>query len=216
MLYGRERKDAAAAMRRLYYQNLTTCSGGNISLRVDKNRFIITPSGLDKALITARNVAVMVFSGENLTPKLKPSIETSMHEIILSSRADINAVVHAHPKHATFFTAAQSHHIRTDLIAEARYLLGEPAFAAYELMGTTALGNSAAAALAQGAVAVLLENHGIITVGKTLLQAFDRMEVLESAAEMTLMAAQIGDISPLGPSRLKEIDEMHTGAQEKG
>jgi len=208
MKYRKERKQVAATMRRLYDQGLTTCSGGNISLRIDNDHFLITPSALDKGSITYRQIALFTFSGKNLTPELKPSIETDMHRKILIARKDIQTVVHAHPKHASFLSATKSHRIRTDLLAEARFLLKEPAFAPYALMGTSGLGDIAAAALKNDMVALILENHGILTIGKTLLQAFDRIEVLEAAAEMTMMSKLVDDLSPLDNHRLKGIDTI--------
>lgn len=208
--YQEERKHVAAIMRRLYRQGLTTCSGGNISFRVDDERFLITPSALDKGTINYRQIAVMTLSGENLSPGLKPSIEANMHRRILKYRKDIDAVVHAHPKHASFFTATQSCKIRTDLLAEARFVLGEPAFASYALMGTSELGKNLESALAGGKYVALLENHGVLTIGKTVLEAFDRIEVLEAAAQMTLMAEYSVKLSPLSNRRLKEIDDMNS------
>ncbi|MDC7234773.1 MAG: class II aldolase/adducin family protein [Spirochaetales bacterium] len=210
MIYQKEREAVAATMRRLYSQGLTTCSGGNISLRVGKNHVLITPSALDKGKTNFRQIALMTLDGENYSTGLKPSIETDMHLKILKCRPDINAVVHAHPKSASYLTAVQNGVIRTDLLAEARYLLGEPAFAPYALMGTESLGDTAAASLADGQFALLMENHGVLTVGKTLLQAFDRIEVLEAAAEMTVNALTSGNISPLCETKLKEIDGLHS------
>jgi len=198
-------------MRRLYRQGLTTCSGGNISLRVSENLVLITPSALDKGIINFRQIALMTMDGENMTPGLKPSIETDMHLKILRSRPDIRTVVHAHPGFASLCTALETPVIRTDLLAEARFLLREPVFAPYALMGTEALGDSVSHALSGGADAVLLENHGIITLGKTLLQAFDRLEVLEAAAEMTIHAADCGPVCRLDQQRLDEIDRMAQG-----
>jgi len=206
--YLKERMHVAAIMRRLYQHGLTTCSGGNISLRVGDDRFLITPSALDKGTLNYRQIAVMTLSGKNLSLGLKPSIEADMHRRILRYRSDIYAVVHAHPKHASFFAATQSPSIRTDLLAEARFVLGEPVFAPYALMGTPELGKSLESALAEGAYAALLENHGVLTIGKTLLEAFDRIEVLEAAAEMTLMAEYFGKVAPLSKRRLEEIDAM--------
>jgi len=206
--YLKERKHVAAIMRRLYRQGLTTCSGGNISLRVDDDRFLITPSALDKGALNYRQIAVMTLSGENLSLGLKPSIEADMHRRILRYRRDICAVVHAHPKNASFFTATRSPKIRTDLLAEARFVLGKPSFAPYALMGTPELGKNLEFALSEGAYVALLENHGVLTIGKSLLEAFDRIEVLEAAAEMTFMAEYSGEISPLSKRRLDEIDAM--------
>jgi len=210
MIYKNEREAVASTMRRLYRQGLTTCSGGNISLRVGKNHVLITPSALDKGEINFRQVALMTLEGENLSVGLKPSIETDMHLKILRTRPDISAVVHAHPKSASFFTAAGSEAVRSDLLAEARFLLGEPAFAPYALMGTEALGDRVADSLkGENKTVVFLENHGVLTVGPTLLKAFDRLEVLEAAAEMSLMARRAETLSPLTEQRLREIDGLN-------
>ena len=210
MLYLKERKEVAFTMRRLYKKGLTTCSGGNISLRIGNNHVLITPSALDKGEINFRQIALMTLDGENLSPGLKPSIETEMHLKILRARQDIRAVVHAHPTYASFFTTTETARVRTDLMAEARFLLGEPAFAPYALMGTDGLGDRVCKALTQDKSVVFLENHGVLTVGTTLLKAFDRMEVLEAAATMTFMSHNTGDISPISTERLLEIDAMHS------
>jgi L-fuculose-phosphate aldolase len=209
MIYRKEREAVASTMRRLYHQGLTTCSGGNISLRVGESHVLITPSALDKGLINFRQIALMTLDGENLSSALKPSIETDMHLKILRERPDIKCVVHAHPKYASLYTAAGPSRINTDLLAEARYLLQEPAFASYALMGTEALGDSVSSSLSKGANAVLLENHGVLTVGQTLLQAFDRMEVLEAAAEMSVHSANPIKLNHLSHEQLVEIDLMH-------
>ncbi|WP_255566875.1 class II aldolase/adducin family protein [Oceanispirochaeta sp. M1] len=188
---------------------LTTCSGGNISLRVGESHVLITPSALDKGLINFRQIALMTLDGENLSSALKPSIETDMHLKILRARPDIKCVVHAHPKYASLYTAAGSSRINTDLLAEARFLLKEPAFASYALMGTEALGDTVSTSLSKGANAVLLENHGVLTVGQTLLQAFDRMEVLEAAAEMSIHSMNTIKVNHLSHEQLKEIDSLH-------
>ena len=196
-------------MRRLYRQGLTTCSGGNISYRCHNGHILITPSALDKGIINARQIALMTPEGENYTTGLKPSIETDMHLKILKSRPDTRAVVHAHPLHASLLTAAERH-IPTDILAEARFLLGETVFVPYALMGTDDLATLTAEAAAKGAAALMLENHGVLTVGNTLLQAFDRMEVLEAAAAMYVKASPSLKLHSLDDGRLNDIDAMHT------
>ncbi|QEN08713.1 class II aldolase/adducin family protein [Oceanispirochaeta crateris] len=210
MRYQKQREAVASTMRRLYRQGLTTCSGGNISFRVDDHHVLITPAALDKGIINFRQIALMTLDGENLTPALRPSIETDMHLKILRSRKDISAVVHAHPLNASLMTATETPTIRTDLLAEARYLLKDPIFVPYALMGTEGLGNNVSEALSDGAVAALLENHGVLTIGTTLLQAFDRLEVLEAAAAMTIKMKGLVKGVALSQRQLSEIDGMHT------
>ncbi|MDD3823171.1 MAG: class II aldolase/adducin family protein, partial [Sphaerochaetaceae bacterium] len=125
-----QRAQVAAMMTRLYQCRLTTTSGGNISLRLSEDLFCITPSKLDKANLTGDLIAVVTFSGENLTPHLPLSIESEMHRKALSNRLDISAVVHAHPSYASAFTAMKRA-INTKLLAESWFLLEQPAFASY-------------------------------------------------------------------------------------
>ncbi len=192
-------------MRRLYEQKLTTTSGGNISVRAGDN-IIITPTGTDKGKMRWKETAVMNMLGENLTPDLKLSIEYEIHLMIYRKRSDVNAIVHAHPLFSTSFTAMKNN-IDTSLTAEARAICGEPRFVPYALMGTRKLAELAADNI-EGSDILLLENHGILTTGSGILQAFDRMEVLEQAAKMTLITGMYGRKSPLGRIRLRELDRM--------
>jgi L-fuculose-phosphate aldolase len=215
------RKDVACFMRRLYDRGLTTASGGNISYRVEQG-FFITPSALDKGLIKPKQIGMITFKGKNLTPDLKPSMESEMHLAIYQKRADVQAILHAHPPVASSFTAMKRE-INCALIAEARAILGTPVIAPYALMGTKEL----AGAVADAAVTnlktdensdrvkspvfpnvILLENHGIVCLGKDLLSAFDRMEVLEAAARMSVITSLMGSASPLNSEQLNQIDHL--------
>jgi L-fuculose-phosphate aldolase len=200
------RKEIARFMRRLYDRGLTTASGGNISVRVDDMVFI-TPSAIDKGLIRGKDIGILSLPGKNLTPHLKPSIESAMHIAIYKSRPDVLAIVHAHPFTATSFTAMNKT-INCTLTAEAHAILGTPVFAPYALMGTPELAGNVAVAASGPANVILLENHGIVCLGNDLLMAFDRLEVLETAARMTYITAMMGDVKPLADEQLKGIDRL--------
>lgn len=204
--YKEERKEVARFMRRLYRHGLTTTSGGNISLRISDDVIVITPSATDKGRMRWREVGLMDIFGENLTPELKPSIECQMHLSIYKRRKEVMAIVHAHPVCASAFTATHSA-IRTDLTAEARAILGDPVLVPYELMGTTDLATRAADYIQKSDI-LLLENHGVLTTGSNLLQAFDKIEVLENAARMTLIVEMTRKKSPLTKERIKQIDSL--------
>jgi L-fuculose-phosphate aldolase len=204
--YKTERKDVARFMRRLYKHGLTTTSGGNISLRLSDDVILITPSATDKGRMRWKEVGLVNILGENLTPNLKPSIETAMHLAIYKKKNDVRAIVHAHPVVASLFTAIKGR-INTNLTAEARAILGEPLFVRYALMGSSELAQVAAENILKSDI-LLLENHGILTTGLNLLQAFDRIEVLENAAKMTLMAELTGKKRPLDKARIVELEKM--------
>lgn len=204
--YKSERKEVARFMRRLYKHGLTTTSGGNISLRLSEELILITPSATDKGRMKWKEVGIVDIFGENLTPHLKPSIETAMHLAIYKKKKDVFAIVHAHPVFASLFTAIKAK-INTNLTAEAKAILGNPLFVKYAVMGSAALAEVAAGSALKSDV-LLLENHGILTTGTNLLQAFDKIEVLENAAKMTLMAEMTGKRRPLDKSRIIELEKL--------
>lgn len=197
--------EVALTIGRLYQRGLTTATGGNVSARYG-SLMLITPSGKDKAALTADDIArVDIKTGENLTPEFKLSIESSMHRALYLSRPDCMAICHSHPTTSSLFTATKEE-IRTDLIAESWYLLGKVIKVPYALMGSKELAENVSRLASEGDV-FLLENHGVLTLGKTLLNAFDKIECLEQAAKMTVIAKGF-TLSPLNTERKAEIDLM--------
>ena len=204
--YKNERIEVARFMKRLYKHGLTTTSGGNISWRLNDELIIITPSATDKGRMKWKEVGIMSILGENLTPWLKPSIEYAFHLNIYKKRKDVTAIVHAHPVFASSFTAMKSE-INTSLTAEARAICGQPLFVPYALMGSEELAEIVSEK-SNNADILLLENHGILTTGTDLLKAFDKLEVLENAAKMTLIVEMRGKKRMLSPARIREIDRL--------
>jgi len=204
--YKKERKQVAMFMRRLYRQGLTTTSGGNISQKISGDIILITPSATDKGRMRWKDVGLMTLKGKNLTPELKPSIEHEMHLSIYRKRNDISAIVHAHPLFSSAYTAMKCK-INTNLTAEARAICGDPCFVPYALMGTKELASVASESIEKSDI-LLLENHGILTTGSSLLQAFDKLEVLENAARMTMIVEMTGKKKPLSKSRIRELENL--------
>ncbi len=202
-----EKQAVADCMNRLYRQGLTTTSGGNISLRISGDLILLTASATDKGNMMADEIAEIGMDGANHTPHLKPSIETSMHLEIYKCLPHVQAIVHAHPPMASTFVAARKS-INVRLIAEAYAIVGEPQIAPYALMGSAELAETVAGSFKKHTFCVLMENHGVLCVGDTLLQAFDRIEVLENTAKINLYAAQLGGGVELDETQLREIDAM--------
>ena len=204
--YKKERREVARFMRRLYRQGLTTTSGGNISFRTPGDIILITPSATDKGRMRWKEVGIMTIKGKNLTPELKPSIEHNMHLEIYRRKKNISAIVHAHPLFSSAYTAMKCT-IDTNLTAEARAICGDPVFVPYALMGTKELAALAAESIETSDI-ILLENHGVLTTGTNLLQAFDKLEVLENAARMTLIVEITGKKKPLNKMRINELEKL--------
>lgn len=207
--YKTERKNVAHFMRRLYKHGLTTTSGGNISQRISDEIILITPTGTDKGRMNWKEVGVVNIFGENLTPDLKPTMEIEMHLSIYKKKTDVFAIIHAHPIFASLFTAIKSK-INTSLTAEAKAILGDPLLIRYAVMGSIELAEVVSDNVLKSDI-LLLQNHGVLTTGTTLLQAFDKIEVLENAAKMTLMTEKTGRKKPLDKISILELERLFRG-----
>jgi L-fuculose-phosphate aldolase len=206
MKFKEQRKEVAYFMRRLYKKGLTTTSGGNISMRISEKVIAITPGGLDKGRLKWEEIALMTIDGRNLTIHLKPSLETQMHLEIYRKSPNASGIVHAHPPFASSFTAS-GREIDTNLTAEAHVIIGIPGLAHYARMGSMELAKIVSE-MACNTTVILMENHGVLAVGSSLLQAFDKLEVLEMAAKMNVITALIGDRKPLTKDRMDELDKL--------
>jgi L-fuculose-phosphate aldolase len=166
---------------------------GNVSMRADARRFLVTPTRLAYDKLSAAQVCLTGLDGSG---RGLPSSEWRLHAAIYRARPDVHAVIHAHPVQACALAV-----IREPLPAildEVGPVLGGPvAVAEYAPSGSAALAGSAVGALA-GRQAVLLANHGSVTVGGDLDEAFYRLEVLERAAAVYLLARQAGRPVTLG------------------
>ena len=200
------RKDIAYYMRRLYRQKLTTTSGGNISAKNKKSIFI-TPSGIDKGEMLSEQVGELDLNGNIIESSHKLSMETPMHLAIYKIRPDIKAIVHAHPPYATAF-ASSNKKLDSNLTSEGRLVLGDIAFAKYALMGTQELADIVALS-AKDSNIIMMENHGIIALGKTLLEAFDRLEVMEFTAKMNFITETLNMQKKLTKEQTNKIDIMN-------
>lgn len=201
----RQKAAVAAFMKRTYDRGLTTATGGNISARCG-SIMLITPSGKDKASLTSDDIAsVDIETGENLSPGKRLSIETEMHRLVYANNCEILSIVHAHPVFASLFSATDCK-IDTSIIAESWYLLGDVRKVPYQRMGSRELAE-AVAEYSAGSYALLMENHGAIAFGRTLLEAFDRLECLEQSAKLTYLSHSV-TINPLDEIRKTAIAAM--------
>lgn len=207
--YREECREVARFMRRLYRMGLTTTSGGNLSLRLADGSTLLTPSASDKGRMRGREIGVLSPTGEVVAPHgFRPSIESRMHLEVYQARPEVGAVVHAHPLTVSAFAGTRAE-IDTTLIAESHAILGRIAYVPYFPMGSMELAEAVGRAAAR-ADCLVMRNHGALTVGRNLLQAFDRLEVLETAARMTLLVRQHlrDETTPLDVAALEQIDRF--------
>ncbi len=183
---------------------------GNLSVRLDAGRFLITPAGARKGELAPEDVVAVDLDGRAVSGPRRPSSEWRLHAEIYRRRPDAGAVCHAHPPNATAFACAR----RTpppSLLPEALLLLGdEVPLAPYATPGTDEVAASLAGRLDRGR-ALLLASHGAVTWADDLAEAFGRMEVLERLAEIALGAERLGGGVRLTHSEALRIREARRG-----
>ena len=189
MEYIEQKTEVANFMSRLYNKGLTTCSGGNISLFIDNNTILITPSQKDKANLKAEDIGIININGENLTPGIKMSMEAFMHLAIYNARPNVKAIIHAHPTYATSYAVAGKK-INSNITDETHIILGDIAYAPYNKSGSKELAHNVAKHLLNLNV-IILDKHGVLTVGETLFEAYNGIEILESAAKLNYISKKL-------------------------
>ncbi len=194
------RQQLVQIMNRIYYSGMTTLSGGNLSIRDESGSIWITPSAVDKGKLTPNDIIYVDVDG-NSHGLHRPSSELPFHRAIYAQRPDVCAIVHAHAPALVSFSIARKIP-DTSIIPQASHLCGRVGYAPYALPGSEALGVSIANTFAQGFDVVLLENHGVVTAGRTLLEAFQRLETLDFCARTQMYAQGLGAIHTLSDAQL--------------
>lgn len=187
-------------MERIYRFRMTTTSGGNLSIREDNGDVWITPARLDKGSLR-RDDVILVKADGSIEGRHRPSSELPFHLAIYAARPDLQAIVHAHPVALVAFSICRQVP-DTRVLNQSWRICGETGFAPYALPGSAALGQNIAGTFARGFHCVVLENHGVVTGGETLQQAFERFETLEFAARTLLKANQLGPVRYLDEEAL--------------
>jgi len=197
------RDQIVAIMERIYGHEMTTTSGGNISVRDENGDVWITPARVDKGSLRRQDIVRISAKGERegLHP---PSSENPFHLSVYEARPDLHAIIHAHPGALVSFSIC-GQVPNTRLFPEAWHVCGEVAFAPYALPGSIKLGERIAEQFGSKARprCVVLENHGIVVGGETLAQAFERFETLEFTAQITLNARLLGQVNYLSEAQIE-------------
>ncbi|MEN3035569.1 MAG: class II aldolase/adducin family protein [Candidatus Methanosuratincola sp.] len=177
-------------MRTLHARGLITGSGGNASVRLKGgDEMLITPSGVYKAELEESDLVRMSLDGKALEGRWKPSSEWRMHAEIYRKRVDVNAVIHAHSPYTTGLAIAGRQ--IGPITPEVALVLPEVEVLEYVCPGTEDLGRLVGSRIT-GKRALILQNHGVVSAGRDLLEAMTAIEVLEEGAITTFVASLMG------------------------
>jgi len=196
----------ALCCRQLAAQGLIAGRDGNLSVRLGAERVLVTPSGCIKSLVTAADMVEVDLAGNpRRRSARKPTSELDLHLRILRHRPDVHAVVHAHPPAATGFAVA-GQEIPGNLLPELIFVVGPVPLVPFGMPGTPELGDRVVPYLeGKHHHALLLANHGAVTMGKTLDEAWIRMESLEHSARIITAARAVGEPKPLTAQAVERL-----------
>jgi len=184
------RRDLVRFGKWLYRLGFMPGCSGNLSVRISPDYILATPTGCSKYLLKPADMVTVDLKGRQLSGSKKVTSEIGMHLAVYQTREDVKAVVHAHPPTATGFACA-GRALDEPLCAEAIMTLGPVPLAPYATTGTDDLAASLHP-LIPDHTAILMANHGAVTYGGSLLDAFQKMETLEHFAKICLVADQLG------------------------
>jgi len=193
----------AQCCRQLAARGLIAGQDGNLSVRLERDRALVTPSGAIKGLVQPGDMVEVDLQGRKRRGRGNPTSELDLHLRILNRRPDVGAVGPAHPPVATALGVA-GEGLRILVLPELTQLCGEVPLVPYGTPGTPELADRLEPHLA-GHDAWLLANHGAVTVGPTLDVAWIRMESLEHAARIIFAARALGRVNELSPEAVARL-----------
>ncbi|AFN73339.1 class II aldolase/adducin family protein [Melioribacter roseus P3M-2] len=205
------RKHIVEVGKRIWTRGYVAANDGNITVLLNDDEVLTTPTGVSKGFMTTDMIIKCDRQGNVITKnsKYRPSSELKMHLEVYRERPDVKSVVHAHPPYATSFAVAG---IPLDkcVLPEAIIVIGAVPIAPYGLPSTSEIPDNIRPYI-KNSDAILLENHGALTLGSDLFNAYYKMETLEHTASIVWKAIQLGNLNVLSP---EERDRL-LGLREK-
>ncbi|MBM3907523.1 MAG: class II aldolase/adducin family protein [Gemmatimonadetes bacterium] len=190
--------------RRLYERGLIAGQDGNVSVRLGEDAVLVTPAGLSKVDLCPEDLVELGLDGTVRHGTRRPTSEVAVHLRAYQRRADVRAVVHAHPPIATAFSLV-GETVDSAALAEVRYGVGPVALVPYGTPSTDAAAD-VFDPFWTSHDAFLMAHHGALTVGATLTKAHQRMESLENGARIMWIARSLGHPRALPNEALAALD----------
>ena len=199
--------------RRIYDKGFAAANDGNVSCRVGEN-FLATPTGFCKGDLRSEHLIIVDSKGNVVEGKFKPSSELPMHLAIYRLRKDVQAVVHAHPPYCTgFATAGQP--LESCVLPEVVMTIGSVPLTSYGTPSTEEV-PQAVSGVIKTCDALLLANHGAVTVGEGLMEAYYKMERIEHYAHILFIARQLGGEVPLTTEQVEKLYRLREESSAAG
>lgn len=192
--------------RRLDQKGFIAGADGNISARLPSGHILITPSGISKGRLVPHDLVEITSDGAHLEGSRHASSEKLMHLFVYRRRPDIMACVHSHPPYTTAFAVAGKP-LTGDILPEVVIAVGELPLTEYAATGTEEV-PQALEPFIDSHNAFLLRNHGLLTIGRTLDEAYNRHETVEHYARIVFLAHQLGGVNSLPHDELRRLEAL--------
>jgi len=196
--------------RRIWQRGFCAGNEGNHSVRVgapEDDRYLCTPTGISKGFLEPDDIVVVNGEAEQIEPNVngrKPTSEAKIHMAVYKARPDVTSVIHSHPPHAVAFCLAGVP-LPEGIHPEAEVFLGRTIFARYATPSTYDLPNSFLPKLNEETTTILMANHGSISLGKDITEAYYRLEILDNYCKQLILARQLGNVNTLSPQEMTEL-----------
>ncbi|HET6423342.1 MAG TPA: class II aldolase/adducin family protein [Planctomycetaceae bacterium] len=193
--------------RRVYNKGFAAANDGNISIRVGENEVLCSPTMICKGFMTPDDICAVDMEGKQIAGKRKRTSEVLLHLEIMRHRPDVKAVVHCHPPHATAFAVAREP-IPQCILPEIEVFMGEVPIAPYETPGGQKFAETVTPFVKNGVNTIILTNHGTVTFGADLEQAYWKTEILDAYCRILLLAKQLGKVTYLNERESVELLDL--------
>jgi L-fuculose-phosphate aldolase len=192
--------------RRLYAKGFAAANDGNITIRLNDKEVLCTPTMVSKGYMKPDDICKVDYEGKQLAGSKRRTSEVLLHLAIYKQRPDIKAVVHCHPPYATAFAVA-GEPIPKCVLPEVEVFLGEVPTAIYETPGTQKFAETIVPHLQQSNT-IILANHGTVTFGPTLENAYFNSEIIDAYCKILILARQVGRVNYFTNDQTKELLDL--------
>ncbi len=189
--------------RRIYNKGFAAANDGNISVRINDNEVLCTPTLHSKGFLKPEDICTVDMSGKQIAGNKKRSSEALLHLEIYKARADVKSVVHCHPPHATAFAVAREP-IPQCILPEVEVFLGDVPIARYETPGGQSFAETILPFVSKTNI-MLLANHGTVSYGESVERAYWWTEILDAYCRILMLSRQLGRVSYFTEDKEREL-----------
>jgi len=201
------KKEICEIGRRIYQAGFAAANDGNISYRLGDGRYLCTPTGVSKGFLSPEMICVVDDEGRQIAGQWKRTSEILLHLEIFHELGEINAVVHAHPPHATAFAVAGME-VPSCILPEVEINIGQIPLAEYDTPGSKDFARTILPHLRRKANTILLANHGAVACDKNLQDAYFHLETLDMYCRILLLSKQVGKVRQIPGPKMQELMEL--------